>query len=233
MHMDLNLSFLLHGHYASMLLGGLKTTLTLFALAWLLGLTVAIVIVIVRAIPFKPLNALAALFVEYHRNVPTVVQIMVWFFGIPQILPPAVNAYVNNGNTELLFAVIALGLNVSAYMSQDLRSGLRAIPAAQFEAARATGLNFLQAMRYVMLPQAVRIGAPPLINRSLILFKDTSLAMVIGVTELTYQAKSIDNLTFRTFDILAVTTFIYLFCALAIMFLGSRFEKHFPSAYRG
>ncbi|HEY9271166.1 MULTISPECIES: amino acid ABC transporter permease [Achromobacter] len=233
MHMNLDLSFLLQGQYASMLLVGLRTTLTLFILSALLGMAIAIVIVVLRSIPFKPLNALIAAFVEYHRDVPTVVQILVWFFGVPQILPPAVKAYVNSGQTELMFATIALALNVSAYWSNDIRSGLKAIPAAQFEAARSVGLGFFQAMRYVMLPQALRISVPPLLNRSLILFKDTSLAMVIGVTELTYQIKSIDNLTFRTFDVLALATIVYLICSLTIMFLGRCFERRFPSAYRG
>lgn len=231
--MDLNISFLLHGQYGALLLSGLMTTLLVFALAWVLGMTQAIAIVLLRAIPFKPLDALMSLFVEYHRNVPTVVQIMVWYFGIPQLLPPDIRAFVNASNTEILFAVVALSLNVSAYMSEDLRSGLKAIPAAQIEAGRSIGLSFLQAMRYVVLPQALRIGLPPLVNRSLILFKDTSLTMVIGVAELTYQAKNIDNLTFRTFDVFAVTTLIYLLCSITIMLIGSRVEKAYPSAYKG
>ncbi|WP_144640315.1 amino acid ABC transporter permease [Bordetella genomosp. 13] len=231
--MDLDISFLLHGQYGTLLLDGLRTTLLLFVLAWLLGMAVALAIVLLRAIPFKPLDAAMSLFVEYHRNVPTVVQIMVWYFGMPQVLPAGLKAYVNSGNTEILFAVVALSLNVSAYLSEDLRSGLKAIPSAQVEAGRSIGLGFLQAMRYVILPQALRIAVPPLVNRSLILFKDTSLAMVIGVTELTYQAKNIDNLTFRTFDVFAVTTLIYLLCSLVIMLAGSRIERAFPSAYKG
>ncbi|QWF49495.1 amino acid ABC transporter permease [Bordetella hinzii] len=231
--MDLDITFLLHGQYGALLLDGLKTTLAVFALAWLLGMALALLIVLLRALPLRPLDALMSLFVEYHRNVPTVVQIMVWYFGMPQVLPPEIKAYVNAGNTEMFFAVIALALNASAYMSEDLRSGLKAIPPAQAEAGRAIGLSFLQSMRYVILPQALRIAVPPLVNRSLILFKDTSLTMVIGVTELTYQAKNIDNLTFRTFDVFAVTTAIYLLCSLCIMLVGNRVERAFPSAYKG
>lgn len=231
--MDLDIAFLFQGQYGALLLSGLQTTLGVFALAWVFGMTLALIIVLLRAIPFKPLDAVMSLFVEYHRNVPTVVQIMVWYFGMPQILPPDLKAYINGGNTEMLFAVVALSLNVSAYMSEDLRSGLKAIPGAQIEAARAIGLSFLQSMRYVILPQALRIAVPPLVNRSLILFKDTSLTMVIGVTELTYQAKNIDNLTFRTFDTLTVTTLFYLTCSLIIMLVGSRIEKRYPSAYKG
>ncbi|MFA5488668.1 MAG: amino acid ABC transporter permease [Candidimonas sp.] len=231
--MNIDITFLLQGQYGSLLLNGLLTTFALFGSAWILGMAVAVLIVVLRAIPFKPLDAFMALFVEYHRNVPTVVQILVWFFGVPEILPADVRAYVNSGNSEFMFATIALALNVSAYWSQDIRSGLRAIPAGQIEAARSIGLSFVQAMRYVSLPQAMRISVPPLLNRSLILFKDTSLAMVIGVTELTYQTKAIDNLTFRTFDVLAFGTMVYLICSLTIMFVGRCIERRYPSPYKG
>ena len=225
-------TFLTSASVATKLLSGVVTTLQLFAAAWIGGFAVALVIVGLRAIPFAPLGWFMRLFVEYHRNVPTVVQIMVWYFGVPEVLPAPVRLWVNQSQSEFIFAAVALSLNVSAYYSEDIRSGLRAIPHTQIEAARAIGLSAFAAMRYVSVPQALRIGVPPLLNRTLILFKDTSLAMVIGVADLTYQVKAIENLTFRSFEVFAVATLVYLTFSLAIMGAGAWFGKRFPPGFK-
>ncbi|MFP3570557.1 ABC transporter permease subunit, partial [Paraburkholderia sp. SIMBA_030] len=87
-----------------------------------------------------------------------------------------------------------------AYLSEDIRSGLRSIPHGQFEASRALGLNFLTAMRHVVLPQALRKAMPPMINHTVLLFKNTSLAMAIGAAELTYVTRQVENETFLSFE---------------------------------
>lgn len=231
--MEFDWSFLLSGSTLEKLASGILTTLQLFSVAWVGGFAIALIIVGLRAIPLKPLGWFMRLFVEYHRNVPTVVQIMVWYFGIPEMLPEGLQRWINQGQSEFFFAAIALSLNVSAYFSEDIRSGLRAIPATQNEAARAIGLSAFAAMRYVTIPQAIRIGVPPLLNRTLILFKDTSLAMVIGVADLTYQVKAIENLTFRSFEVFAFATGAYLSFSLVLMGLGAWFNKRFPPAFKG
>ena len=147
-------------------------------------------------------------------------------------LPQALRAWINQGNTEFSFALIALSLNVSAYYYEDIRSGIRAIAGTQIEAARSVGLSAMQALRYVVLPQAVRYAVPPIINRSIILFKDTSLAMVIGVTELTYQAKRIENATFQTFQIFTIATVLYLCFSLAVAALGARIARRYPASFK-
>jgi polar amino acid transport system permease protein len=231
MHFDF--SFLLSDNYAALLAGGALTTVRLFASSWVLGLLIALVLVGLRGIALRPLQWVVSLFIEYHRNVPTVVQIMVWYFGMPQVLPHAIRIWVNRGDTEFLFALIALALNVSAYMSQDIISGMRSIPKTQIEAARSIGLSAFSALRYVTLPQALRLAVPPLVNRSLILFKDTSLAMVIGVGELTYETRAIENLTFRTFELFAIATTLYLAASLILMGLGAGFSRRFPANFKG
>ena len=230
--MAFDFAFLASGNYGALILGGVLTTLRLFASSWVLGFIVALVLVGLRGVPLRPFQWLISLFIEYHRNVPTVVQIMVWYFGMPQILPRDARLWLNHGDTEFLFALIALSLNVSAFMAQDILSGVRAIPATQVEAARSVGLGAFAALRYVILPQAIRVAVPPLVNRSLILFKDTSLAMVIGVGELTYQVRAIENLTFRSFEVFAVATGIYLAAALMLMAAGALFAKRFPADFR-
>jgi polar amino acid transport system permease protein len=129
--------------------------------------------------------------------------------------------WINNHHGEFLFATVALGLASAAYITEDLRSGIRSIPKTQYEAARSIGFNYLQAMSYVILPQALRIVIPPLINQTLLLFKNTSLAMAIGVGELTYRTREVDSYTFKTFEAFAVATIIYLAISFGIMALGA------------
>jgi polar amino acid transport system permease protein len=230
--MNFSFSLLFDPQVQHMLTLGVSITIRLFIGALACGFFIALLLSAVNLIPSRPIRALIALYVEYHRNVPTVVQIMVWYFGMPEILPRAIREWINQGNTEFSFALIALSLNVSAYYYEDIRSGIKAIAGTQIEAARSVGLSALQSLRYVVLPQAVRMAVPPIINRSLILFKDTSLAMVIGVTELTYQVKQIENATFQTFQIFLISTLIYLVISLLIAALGAQVARRYPADFK-
>jgi polar amino acid transport system permease protein len=215
--MSLDFAFLLEPPYRGLIIQGILTTFELFGIALVCGLALSVLVVFLGERRQPAIRALVRLFIEYHRNVPSVVQILVWYFGAPQLLPSGLPQWVNHSNPQFLFASIALSLNVSAYMAQDIVSGIRSIAGGQREAARSIGLSEIGAMRHVILPQALRIVAPTLLNRTLMLFKDTSFAMAIGVRELTYQTKSIDNLTFRTFELFTVSTVFYATCALALM----------------
>ncbi len=229
--MNLSFSILSDPETLNALLNGISVTLRLFIGALAGGFGIALLLTAINLIPARLVQALVKLFVEYHRNVPSVVQIMVWYFGMPEVLPRPIKLWINQGDTEFSFALIALSLNVSAYYYEDIRSGIRAIAGTQAEAARAVGLSAAQALRYVVLPQAVRIAVPPIVNRSIILFKDTSLAMVIGVTELTYQVKHIENATFQTFQIFTISTLIYLVISLLIALLGAQLARRFPANF--
>jgi len=229
--MNLSFALLADPEVMRMLASGVGITLRLFAGALVGGFALALLLTAVNLIPVRAVRALVALYVEYHRNVPTVVQILVWYFGMPEILPDSIRDWINAGNSEFSFALIALSLGVSAYFYEDIRSGIRAIAATQVEAARAIGLNAVQALGYVILPQAVRVAVPPLVNRSVILLKDTSLAMVIGVTDLTYQTKHIENTTFQTFEVFTVATLIYLCLALSIAGLGAWLARIWPASF--
>jgi polar amino acid transport system permease protein len=211
---------------------GLLVTCKLFLASWVCGFAIALVMANLRDVRFAAVRFVVSAFLEYHRNVPTVVQMLVWYFAMPELLPDSLRLWINRGNTEFLFAWVALSLNVSAYFAEDIRSGIRAIPATQFEAARAIGLSALGGVIYVILPQAVRLTIPTILNRTLILFKDTSLAMAIGVSELTYQVRNIENITFRAFEAYFIATVIYLTISLLIMFAGAWFSRRFTVAYR-
>ena len=227
---SLDFGAVLRGQYLNWLAAGAATTLGLFLASLACGFALAIVLASLRALPSRAVQPLVAGFVNYHRNVPTLVQLFVWYFGIPQLLPTATSAWVNDHNGEFLFALIALSLNVAAYLSEDLRSGLRAISSHQGEAARALGMRHVQALRHVLLPQAVRFVVPSLINQSLTLFKTTSLAMAIGVAEMTYASRQIENETYRTFETYALATAFYLAVSFAIMLAGYAYGRRYPPA---
>ena len=215
----------LSGQYLDWFLWGLATTIALTVAAWLLAMVLGVTLTVIRMVPFRPFEGFVWLYVEYHRNVPLLVQIFVWYFGIPQLLPRAARVWINAHNSEFIFATIALGLACAAYISEDLRSGIRSIPKTQYEAARSIGFNYLQSMGWVILPQAFRLVVPPLINQTLLLFKNTSLAMAIGVGELTYRTREVDSYTFKTFEAFAVATILYLAISFAIMALGNLADR--------
>ena len=115
--------------YAEFLLRGIANTLILWASAGVMGFLLSLVVVIVRASGNPVATFVSRAFVEYHRNVPMLVQLLVWYFGMSQLLPAGVNAFLNRNNAEMAFAVIAFTLYMAAYMSEEIRSGLNAIPA--------------------------------------------------------------------------------------------------------
>lgn len=223
---------LLHGQNLQWLAAGARTSLLLFVAAWLCAFTLALLLAAIRLAPFRPTQMAVAAFVGYHRNVPGLVQIFVWYFGIPQLLPDNVQMTLNEYGGEFFFAWIALSLNAAAYMSEDLRSGIRSLASSQLEAARALGLSYVKSMRRVILPQAIRIAAPPLVNQSLSLFKSTSLAMAIGVGEMTYMSRQIENATFKTFEAFLLASAFYLVVSYSIMLLGAAYDKRFQSLRR-
>ncbi|WMD21782.1 amino acid ABC transporter permease [Achromobacter seleniivolatilans] len=213
---------LLDASQYQLLLSGMVVTLQLFLVAWVLAFTIAVTLVVVRATNVTACRWVVDAYVEYHRNVPLLVQVLFWYFGMPELLPEGVRLWLYDHNAEMSLAAIALGLGSAAYIAEDIRSGLRAIPGTQFEAARALGASYLQCMRFVIVPQALRISIPPLVGRALLLFKNTSVAMAIGVMELTYQAREIENETYRTFATFGAATIMYLLGSFLIMALGSR-----------
>ena len=213
---------LLDASQYQLLLSGMGVTLQLFLVSWVMAFTIAVALVVVRATNLAPCRWLVDAYVEYHRNVPLLVQVLFWYFGMPELLPEGFRLWLYQHNAEMSLAAIALALGSAAYIAEGIRSGLRAIPGTQFEAARALGASYLQCMRFVIVPQALRISIPPLVGRALLLFKNTSVAMAIGVMELTYQAREIENETYRTFATFGAATLMYLLGSFLIMLIGSR-----------
>lgn len=221
------MSIIMSEEYRTLILEGVRLTLLIFACSWILGMVLGILLTFLRSIGFPPLTGLVVAYVEYHRNVPTLIQLFLWYFGVASLLPEALNDHINDRGAEVVFAILALSCNKAAFISEEFRSGLRAIPSTQMEAARSMGLGYVGAMRWVILPQAWRLALPGLMGQTLFLFKLTSIAAAIGAGELTYQARHIENMTFRIFESFAIVTAIYAAGSLFVMWLGSVLSSRF------
>ena len=215
------MAILLNPEFRSMLVHGVQVTLVIAFSSWLLAMTLAVILLVIRLSPSRIAEKFVAGYVSYHQNVPTLVQLMLWYFGISSLLPSALQGWLGEHDGEAVFAIIGLGLCQAAYFSEDLRSGLRSVPAGQAEAARALGHGFVGAMRHVLMPQAVRNALPALVNHTVSLFKNSSLAMAIGVAELTHAVKEIENQSFRAFETYLLATVMYLAFSLLIMVAGA------------
>ncbi|MEE3663000.1 amino acid ABC transporter permease [Brenneria sp. g21c3] len=229
--MTLDFDAIFTGQFGSMIVDGSILTLKLAVGSWSLAMILALLLVVIRLTHKRAAVMLVAAYVSYHRNVPTLIQLMIWYFAIPTLLPESLQMWINDFNAEFIFSMIALGLCQAAYFSEDIRSGLRAIPDGQNEAARALGMSYGRAMRLVILPQGLRNSLPSLINHTVLLFKNTSLAMVIGVTELTFVTREIENRTFRTFETYVVASVAYLVFSLLLMGVGALLARHFQRVY--
>ena len=227
MNLKLDFSVLLRDEYPRWILDGVVMMLQLTAFAWVLAIVLGTLLTLIRMTQNRWAERAVSVYVEYHRNVPMLVQIFIWYFGVPTLLPMSVQHWINAQHSEFLFAFIAVGMCMAAYMSEDLRSGIRSIPTSQMEASRALGLSYLKAFRLVILPQAARIALPTLISNTVLLFKNTSLAMTIGVAELTYATREIESQSFHTVEAYVVATSIYLAVSLLIMAVGAGLQNHY------
>lgn len=222
--MHFEFSLLAEPDVLRLFLRGTLTSLELFATSAVAASVLGALLAILR-MAGKVSSAVVGIFVEYHRNVPSIVQIFVWYFGVSQAFPSSWHEWTTDHFGAFFYAVVALSLNAAAYISEDLRSGMRAVSHGQMEAARALGLSFLKTMRLVMVPQAIKGAAPALVNQALSLLKTTSLAMTIGVGDLMYAARQFEGETYASFIAYLTPTAIYLVCTLSLMFAGSRLQR--------
>lgn len=226
--MSMDLSIVLSGEFGEWLLHGFLLSIELALVTLVLAFPLATCVALLRLSPWKPLRGLGFAYVEGIRNVPLLAHLMFWYFGATQLLPEGTRNWLYEHNAESVCAVVALTLYTAAFMAEDVRSGIRSIPNAQLEAARALGFGYLRSMRLVVLPQAVRVTVPPLISQSLNLWKNTSIATVIGTAELMYQAQRVETATFRGAETFAVTTVAYLVVSGLITLVGVLYQRWYP-----
>jgi len=203
------LSFLLQkapepiGSRADLFVEGAQTTLSLTLYAGSAGLLVGVVVGLAKLSKISFIRYPAEFFVWLLRGTPLLVQILFAYNALPALFPEL-------SLSEFAAAAIALALNVGAYNAEVIRAGILAVPKGQTEAALSVGLSKIQTMCFVVLPQALRIVIPPLVNNLVALLKDSSLASVIGLLELTLAGNRISSETFLPVPVLTTIAIVYL-----------------------
>lgn len=181
------------------------TTLWIAVVAQTVGVIIGLFLALMRMSRYPFLSWPARFYIWLFRGSPLLVQILILYFGLPEVFP-AVVPYI----TVYSAGLIAFSLNEGAYMAEIVRAGITSVDAGQMEAAKSLGMRYSLAMRRVVLPQAARVIVPPLGNEFNNMLKTTSLASVIGLFELTYTAQVYGSQGFVIFELLIVSTFYYL-----------------------
>ena len=199
------------GTYFDMLVQGLEMTLLTAALAWLIAFAVGSCIGVLRTLPGRVAPAVANCWIELFRNLPLLVQLFLWYFVVPDLLPGPWGVWLKQlPNAAFITAVIGLGFFMSARVAVQVASGIDALPRGQRSAATALGLTGPQTYRYVLLPMAYRIILPPLASELLNTIKNTSVALTIGLAELTARARAVQEFSFQVFEAFTAATLAYL-----------------------
>ncbi|HEX7272085.1 MAG TPA: amino acid ABC transporter permease [Casimicrobiaceae bacterium] len=197
----MNLDWSVVWQHRDALLAGTATTIVLTVATMAIAVPCGMVVAILRLYAWKPVAALATAYVEFFRNLPLIL-VVYWAFYVLPILTGV-------GLSPLATGLSALALNVTAYNAETFRAGINSIRRGQLDAAMALGMGRAQALRRVVLPQAMRRILPVLASTWVSLFKDTSLVSVIAVTELAYVAMQVRAQTFRVLEMLTAMAVIY------------------------
>ena len=216
------------GSYLQYLLVGLGWTLATAAAAWVIALVVGAAVGTLRTTQMKWLVRLGNLYVEIFRNIPLIVQMFLWFFVVPELLPEALGDWIKQMAPPWAMywpAVLCLGVFTSVRIAEQVRAGIQSLPRGQRFAAIATGLTPVQAYRYVILPQAFRIILPPLTSETMNIIKNSSVAYTIGLLELAGRAKAMQEFSFRVFEAFTAATLIYLVTNLVVVLLMRSLER--------
>lgn len=221
-------SILQSGQYHDWLVQGLILSLQLTAASFVFALPFGALVALMRTSSLASLRAIGATIVEGIRNVPLLAHLLFWYFAFPELLPENAREFLYAHNPEAVCAVIALSLYSGVHMAEDIRSGIRAVPPSQLEAARSLGLGRFASVRLVLLPQALRAATPPLLSQTVNLWKDTSVATVIGAAELMYQAARVETASFRSLEAFTFATLAYLCVSLLISFAAWLFQRRYP-----
>lgn len=205
-------SVLVSEPYLGWLLAGLGWTLLVAGAAWVLALAVGVTVGVLRTLPNRAARTFGTAYVETFRNIPLLLQLFVWYFVLPELLPAPIGNWIKRDLPlpEYWTAVIGLGLFTAARVAEQTRAGIQAIGRGQAMAAAASGLTLAQSYRYVLLPIAARNVLPPLTSEFLNVVKNSSLALTIGLLELTGQSRQIESATFHGIEAFTAATLTYV-----------------------
>lgn len=217
--------------YLGWLASGTMWTLAVSVFAWVIAFTLGSILGVLRTTPLAVARAIATAYVEIFRNIPLLVQMFLWYFVVPEVIPKAWGDYLKTelpnvvelpfaqfSMLEFAAAVLCLGLYTASRVAEQVRAGIQSLPRGQTSAGLAMGFTLPQVYRFVLLPMAYRIIVPPMTSEFLTIFKNSSTALTIGVLELTAQSRQISEYTFKTFEAFTAATLIYIVITMSVIF---------------
>ncbi|WP_349927351.1 amino acid ABC transporter permease [Acinetobacter sp. A1-4-2] len=210
--------------YLNWIVTGLGWLLVIAIVAWSIAMVLGSILGIMRTLPSKTARGIGTAYVTIFRNVPLLIQLFIWFYVVPNFLPPPIKSWWMNdlgaNTTALISASVGLGLFTAARVCEQLRTGIEALPVGQVNAGYAMGFSTAQLYRYVILPQSFRMILPPLSSELTNCVKNTSVASLVGVAEIISQMKTISEYTQNTIEIYTFVTIIFIvinFCLIQAM----------------
>ncbi|HLS41692.1 MAG TPA: amino acid ABC transporter permease [Paenalcaligenes sp.] len=214
--------------YIFTLLNGLVWTIFTALLAWTLALVVGTLIGVARTTSSRWLRILGTIYVEFFRNIPLLVQMFLWYFVVPEVLPKTLGDAMKQIAPPwgiFIPAFLCLGFYTASRVAEQVRAGIESLPVGQRMAGTALGMKPTQVYRYVLLPASFRIVLPPLTSELLNLIKNTSVAFTIGLMELVGAARSMQEFSFQVFESFAAATSLYLVLNLVVVMATSWLER--------
>jgi len=212
--------------YLDWLISGALTTLALGLIAWGIALVLGGVLGVLRTVPNRLLRALAASYVELFRNIPLLVQLFIWYFVLPDLLPFGDKIkQMHPFAQQFVAAALCLGTFTAARVCEQVRSGIISLPRGQKNAGLALGLTLPQTYAHVMLPMAFRIIVPPLTSEFLNVFKNSAVASTIGLLELAAEGRQLVDYTAQPYESFIAVTLLYVVINLCVMALMRWVEK--------
>ena len=214
--------------YLDWFVTGLGWTIAIALAGWLIALLLGSLLGVMRTVPNRWISGFATCYVELFRNVPLLVQLFIWYFVLPELVPASLgDAYKQSHPVfqQFLAAMVCLGLFTSARVAEQVRSGIQALPKGQLAAGYALGFSLPQIYANVLLPQAFRIIIPPLTSEFLNIFKNSSVASLIGLMELLAQTKQTAEFSANLFEAFTLATLIYFTLNMSLMLLMRLIEK--------
>lgn len=215
--------------YWVLFLDGLGITVLLSLVSWLIAMSIGSVVGVMRTVNNKIVQYLAFVYVQVFRGIPLLVQLFLWYFVVPQFIPPLKEWAVTADTVLVQFtmASVCLGLYTSARIAEQVRSGIHSLSIGQSQAAYALGLKNYQVYTYVLMPQTYKIILPPLTSETMNLIKNTSIALTIGLAELTFRAKETGETTFAYFEAFLLATVAYVLIAYSASKVSTVMERRF------
>jgi glutamate/aspartate transport system permease protein len=216
------------GSYLHYLIVGLGWTLATALAAWVIALLVGAFVGTIRTTSARWAVRLGNLYVEIFRNIPLIVQMFLWFFVVPEFLPESLGDWIKQMPPpwgSYVPAVLCLGIFTSVRVAEQLRAGINSLPRGQRFAGTAMGLTQAQTYRYVILPQAFRIILPPITSEFMNIIKNSSVALTIGLLELTGRARAMQEFSFKVFEAFTAATVIYLLTNLVVVLAMRALER--------